>query len=100
MARSCVGRFERCRFRARCALRCGARRVNHSTIPLPHDQSPEDCVNEKQLAKLIKKNAEKAAKPSKLRPNRAYDPTLTKEETDATDEEREAFFKEMKRREF
>lgn len=57
-------------------------------------------MNEKQLAKLIRKNAEKAAKQSKLRPNRAYDPTLTKDETDATDEERDTFFKEMKRREF
>jgi len=58
-------------------------------------------MNEKQLAKLIKQNAAKASKPSKLRPAHAYDSTLPKtvEDEDATSE-RTAFFKEMKRREF
>ncbi len=57
-------------------------------------------MNDKQIAKLIRKNAAKAAKPSKLRPARAYDPTLPPREEDQADAERTAMFKEMKRREF
>jgi type I site-specific restriction endonuclease len=61
-------------------------------------------VDEKQLAKLIRQNAAKAAKVAKARQGRAYDHTLTvtKPVTDDDDEslERDHFFKEMKRREF
>ncbi|HET7585111.1 MAG TPA: hypothetical protein VFK13_09390 [Gemmatimonadaceae bacterium] len=61
-------------------------------------------MDEKQLAKLIRQNAAKAAKVAKARQGRAYDQTLavTKPEANDDDEslEREHFFKEMKRREF
>jgi hypothetical protein len=57
-------------------------------------------MNEKQLAKLIKQNAAKAAKPSRLRPAKAYDPTLPGREEDDADVERKQMFKEMKKREF
>jgi ribosomal protein S21 len=57
-------------------------------------------MNEKQLAKLIKKNAAKAAKLAKAREGRAYDPTVPPPRDNDTDVEREQFFKEMKRREF
>jgi hypothetical protein len=57
-------------------------------------------MNEKQLAKLIRKNAEKVNKPTRPRSNLPGDPSSkTRQEIDA-DEERTAFFKEMKRREF
>jgi hypothetical protein len=56
-------------------------------------------LNEKQLAKLIKKTAEKAAKKPADK-KRQYDPTLrTSKETD-DDPDRQAFFSEMKKREF
>jgi hypothetical protein len=62
-------------------------------------------VDDKQLAKLIRKNAAKAAKVAKGRQGRAYDPTLTAtrgtdQPTDDANVERDLFFKEMKRREF
>lgn len=57
-------------------------------------------MNEKQLAKLIKQNAAKAAKPSRLRPARAYDATLPQREEDDADTERKHLFQEMKKREF
>ena len=58
-------------------------------------------MDEKQLAKLIKKNSEQAEKAKKRPPARNYDPTLTRKETDDdTDLERKDFFDEMKRREF
>ncbi len=59
-------------------------------------------MNEKQLAKLIKKTTAKAeAKSSKARPARAYDPTLqVRAEEDAASDERAKMFDEMKRREF
>jgi hypothetical protein len=57
-------------------------------------------MNEKQLAKLIKKNAAKAAKLAKAREGRAYDATLPPPQDADSDVEREQFFKEMKRREF
>jgi hypothetical protein len=59
-------------------------------------------MNDKQLAKLIKKTAAKAAaKSSAVRPARAYDPTLkNRPEHDEAAEERAQFFDEMKRREF
>lgn len=62
-------------------------------------------MDDKQLAKLIRKNAAKAEKVAKARRGRTYDPTLAatrgEVEQDADAEvERELFFKEMKRREF
>ncbi len=52
---------------------------------------------DERLAKLIRKNAAKAAQ-AKPRPRR-YDPTLPPETTD-DDIERRDFFSEMKKREF
>ena len=59
-------------------------------------------MDDKQLAKLIRKNAAKAAQPSRLRPAKKYDPTLQnrEDEDDAAANERTQMFKEMKRREF
>lgn len=57
-------------------------------------------MDDKQLAKLIRKNAEKAARPSKLRPSRAYDTTVPAREEDDADAERARLFDEMKKREF
>jgi hypothetical protein len=58
-------------------------------------------MDEKQLAKLVRKNAALAEKLAKARKGRAYDRTLppTNEEEDVS-AERQRFFKEMKRREF
>ena len=56
-------------------------------------------MDDKQLQKLVKKNAAKAAKLSKARDGRQFDKTLPKPPEDA-DIERTKFFKEMKRREF
>jgi hypothetical protein len=66
-----------------------------------HHFSAESRMDEKQLAKLVRQNAAKAAKVAKARKGRAYDPTLqpTDDEEDVA-VERERFFKEMKRREF
>jgi hypothetical protein len=58
-------------------------------------------MDEKQLAKLVRQNAARAAQVAKARKGRAYDPTLRP--TDDDDDvvlERDRFFKEMKRREF
>ena len=58
-------------------------------------------MDEKQLAKLIRKNAERAEKLSKGRAGKNYDNTLPpKPEDDSQDIDRNHFFKEMKRREF
>jgi len=62
-------------------------------------------VDDKQLAKLIRKNVAKVEKAAKAKQNRKYDPTLaatrgTTEEDGDVEVEREQFFKEMKRREF
>ena len=59
-------------------------------------------MNEKQLAKLIKKTTAKAAaKTSKVRPAKAYDPSLqNRPDHDDAAEERGKMFDEMKRREF
>lgn len=59
-------------------------------------------MNEKQLAKLIKKTSEKAAaKSSKVRPARAYDQTLqNRPDHDEKAEERSQMFDQMKKREF
>ena len=65
----------------------------------------EVVVDDKQLAKLIRKNVAKVEKAAKAKQTRRYDPTLaatrgTTEEDGDTEVEREQFFKEMKRREF
>jgi hypothetical protein len=57
-------------------------------------------MDEKQLAKLIRKNAERAEKLSKGRAGKTYDNTLPPKPDDDTDLDREHFFKEMKRRDF
>lgn len=57
-------------------------------------------MDEKQLAKLIRKNAERAEKLAKGRSGKNYDNTLPPKPEDDTDLDREHFFKEMKRREF
>jgi hypothetical protein len=54
--------------------------------------------DEEKMAKLIRKNAAKAAK-AKPKARRQYDPTLPAETTDE-DIERRDFFSEMKKREF
>ena len=65
----------------------------------------EGVVDDKQLAKLIRKNVAKVEKAVKAKQARTYDPTLaatrgTTEEDGDIEVEREQFFKEMKRREF
>lgn len=58
-------------------------------------------MDEKQLQKLIRQNAAKAAKLAKARDGRQFDKTLPKRrENEDDDIEREKFFKEMRRREF
>ena len=59
-------------------------------------------MNEKQLAKLIKKTtATAAAKASKVRPAKAYDPSLqNRSDEDDTDVERAQMFEQMRKREF
>jgi hypothetical protein len=71
--------------------------VLDSTSPFLH----ETRMDEKQLAKLVRQNAAKAAQVAKARKGRAYDPTLppTDDDEDVA-VERQRFFKEMKRREF
>jgi hypothetical protein len=65
----------------------------------------EAVVDDKQLAKLIRKNVAKVEKAAKAKTTRKYDPTLaatrgTNEEDGDVEVERTQFFKEMKRREF
>jgi hypothetical protein len=57
-------------------------------------------MDEKQLQKLIKKNAAKAAKLAKARDGRQFDKTLPPAQDEDADVERTHFFKEMKKREF
>ena len=59
-------------------------------------------MNEKQLAKLIKKTTNAAAaKSSKVRPAKAYDPTLqNRTDDDDQDVERAQMFEQMRKREF
>jgi len=57
-------------------------------------------MDEKQLQKLIRKNAAKAEKLAKARDGRKFDKTLPPPQDEDADIERSAFFKEMKRREF
>jgi hypothetical protein len=58
-------------------------------------------MDEKQLAKLIRKNTEKATAP-KTKQRRVYDATLEATKTHETDENSEALelFAEMKKRSF
>jgi hypothetical protein len=58
-------------------------------------------MDEKQLAKLVKKTVAKAAKP-KATPRRTYDATLdaTRRPRTAKDDEAEELFSQMKKREF
>jgi hypothetical protein len=70
-----------------------------------HFLQEEVVVDDKQLAKLIRKNVAKVEKAAKAKTTRKYDPTLaatrgTTEEDGDVEVEREQFFKEMKRREF
>jgi hypothetical protein len=65
----------------------------------------EVVVDDKQLAKLIRKNLAKVEKAATAKQKRTYDPTLaatrgTTNEDGDVEVEREQFFKEMKRREF
>ena len=58
-------------------------------------------MDEKQLAKLVRQNAARAAELAKARKGRAYDPTLPPTDDNEDDAiERDRFFKEMKRRDF
>ena len=57
-------------------------------------------MDEKQLQKLIRKNAAKAAKLAKARDGRQFDKTLPPPQDEEADIERSQFFKEMKKREF
>ena len=62
---------------------------------------PDPAMDEKQLQKLVRQNAAKAAKLSKARDGRQFDKTLPPAPQDAdADIERTRFFKEMKKREF
>lgn len=58
-------------------------------------------MDEKQLAKLVKKTVAKASKP-KATPRRTYDPTLdiTRRPENARDTEAAELFEQMKKREF
>ena len=71
-------------------------------LPAAGSRSPNrsEDMDEKQLQKLIKKNAAKAAKLSKARDGRQFDKTLPPPRDEDTDIERTHFFKEMKKREF
>ena len=58
-------------------------------------------MDDKQLAKLIRKNMEKAAaNSSRLRPKKSYDPTAPDRDEDEAGAERTQLFKDMKKREF
>jgi hypothetical protein len=58
-------------------------------------------MDEKQLAKLVKKTVAKASKP-KTPPRKSYDPTLDATRRPRTDQDDEAqdLFNQMKKREF
>jgi len=63
---------------------------------IPNAQDMDD----KQLQKLIRKNAAKAEKLAKARDSRKFDKTLPPPQDEESDVERTHFFKEMKKREF
>jgi hypothetical protein len=75
---------------------------NSAVVDSPFE---EVVVDDKQLAKLIRKNVAKVEKAATAKQKRTYDPTLaatrgtTADDSD-TEVERTQFFKEMKRREF
>ena len=56
-------------------------------------------MDDKQLAKLIRKNAANAAR-SKAVPSKTYDPTAPVRDEDDAAQERTQLFKDMKKREF
>jgi hypothetical protein len=58
-------------------------------------------MDEKQLAKLVKKTVAKASKP-KVPPRKTYDSTLdvTRRPPSAQDDEAKELFEQMKKREF
>ena len=68
--------------------------------PRIHTLTTPGTMDEKQLQKLIKKNAAKAAKLAKARDGRKFDKTLPPPADEDEDVERSHFFKEMKKREF
>ncbi len=58
-------------------------------------------MNDKQLAKLLKKTTAKAeAKHSRVRPAKSYDPSLQNRDEDDGADERAKMFEEMRKREF
>lgn len=57
-------------------------------------------MDARQLAKLIKKNTEKAARASRSKQPRTYDDTLRVRVDDDAAAEAEKLFEEMKKREF
>jgi hypothetical protein len=57
-------------------------------------------MDARQLAKLIKKNSEKAARPKSPDRSRAYDKTLPVRRDDDAAAETAQLFEEMKKREF
>jgi hypothetical protein len=70
-------------------------------LPPKPPVKPPATMDEKQLQKLVRQNAAKAAKLSKARDGRQFDKTLPPAPQDAdADIERTRFFKEMKKREF
>jgi hypothetical protein len=56
-------------------------------------------MDEKQLAKLIRKNVAKAEQKQQKKSSKTYDPTLQRKEDDL-DHERAKMFEEMRKREF
>ena len=83
-------------------MRPRERQFHSAAVDSPFE---EVVVDDKQLAKLIRKNVAKVEKAATAKQKRTYDPTLaatrgtTADDTD-TEVERTQFFKEMKRREF
>ena len=71
-------------------------KLNNGSVP----DIPEDHMDAKQLAKLVRQTAAKAEKLAKARQGRRYDTTLPPPPEDDSDIERQHFFKEMKKREF
>lgn len=57
-------------------------------------------MKEQQLAKLIRKNAARAARAAQRRPARRYDSTLPERPEEEADVERARMFEEMRKREF
>jgi hypothetical protein len=70
-------------------------------IRFAHPSRDITAMDEKQLAKLVKKTMGKAARP-KTPPNKTYDPTLdaTRRPPSPKDDEATELFQQMKKREF